>query len=445
MAYGIIVILAISIINCLLIEPRQYEYNVLPGNVLNRAGITNYENTYTSAVFSSQTRRSRSIIEREHASCEYYEYTGVIHIHTTYSDGGGTYADIAHIAEKLGLDYIIPSDHNTLQPIRDGWGRYVKDVLVIPAVENSMDHGAGHFLAIGDSLALVRSQTVPSDSVYKTTLAGGNMIFLAHVFHPVHNHWQDWDIGGFTGIEIFNLDENWRGNLNSAHVNRLFAAALVYPFFNDTSLDYVITYPEKQMAKFDELNMHRKVIAIGSTDAHAKYLVHGVAASAVPDYASMFNTVQTVIMTTEPYIGEYGHDREITLDALRAGRSYVGFPGYGAIRGFRFTASTTSKTVTCGDSLKIDTAARFYVALPDSMHVTLQVIRNGEVIMESVDAESLQWLESQPGVYRVQVFQDRIQLPFLRKRHFPWILSNPIYLCKADNEYAMNQTEQETP
>ena len=40
---------------------------------------------------------------------------------------------------------------------------------------------------------------------------------------------------------------------------------------------------------------------------------------------------------------------------------------------------------------------------------------------------------NKPGVYRVQVFQDRIMLPFFRRRSFPWILSNPIYISvKAD-------------
>jgi hypothetical protein len=117
----------------------------------------------------------------------YFEYAGCIHIHTTYSDGGGTYAEIAAAADSLGLDFIIPTDHNMFAPFADGWAKKVGGVLIIPAVENSTKHGAGHFLTIGDSLTLVRSAHAPSDSVYHDAERRGNMIFLAHVYHPAYN------------------------------------------------------------------------------------------------------------------------------------------------------------------------------------------------------------------------------------------------------------------
>ena len=35
-----------------------------------------------------------------------------LHMHTTYSDGSGTHADIANAAIKAGLDAVIITDHN---------------------------------------------------------------------------------------------------------------------------------------------------------------------------------------------------------------------------------------------------------------------------------------------------------------------------------------------
>src|SRR4030042_4734807 len=47
-----------------------------------------------------------------------------LHMHTRYSDGAGTHADIARAAMKAGLDAVIVTDHNVWV---DGPARYYKD------------------------------------------------------------------------------------------------------------------------------------------------------------------------------------------------------------------------------------------------------------------------------------------------------------------------------
>ena len=41
-----------------------------------------------------------------------YEYAGNLHMHTTYSDGAGTHAEIARAAVRAGLDFVVVTDHN---------------------------------------------------------------------------------------------------------------------------------------------------------------------------------------------------------------------------------------------------------------------------------------------------------------------------------------------
>lgn len=41
------------------------------------------------------------------------EYTGAIHMHSTFSDGTGEVPDIARFADEVGLDFILLTDHNT--------------------------------------------------------------------------------------------------------------------------------------------------------------------------------------------------------------------------------------------------------------------------------------------------------------------------------------------
>jgi len=85
---------------------------------------------------------------------EYTEVIGVIHIHSKYSDGSKAIGEIAKIGEHAGLDFLMFSDHNTLQPLHDGHQRYHGKVAVIIGYEIEDDKDENHFLA-----RLVRHET----------------------------------------------------------------------------------------------------------------------------------------------------------------------------------------------------------------------------------------------------------------------------------------------
>jgi hypothetical protein len=72
-------------------------------------------------------------------------------------------------------------------------------------------------------------------------------------------------------------------------------------------------------------------------------------------------------------------------------------------------------------------------------------VRNGTVMKEYRNEGMVDCTVSMPGVYRVQVFQDRTMLPFFHTRHFPWILSNPIYIYLSPRVYAYTRGPQQDP
>src|SRR5512136_1337895 len=39
---------------------------------------------------------------------------GAVHVHTTYSDGGGTPQEVIDAAQSLGLDFLAITDHNNV-------------------------------------------------------------------------------------------------------------------------------------------------------------------------------------------------------------------------------------------------------------------------------------------------------------------------------------------
>lgn len=356
-----------------------------------------------------------------------YSYSGLIHYHTTYSDGGGSYAETIAIAESLGVDFVIPCDHNTVEPMLDGWSKRIGSVMVIPGVEHSMGNNRGHFLSIGTEVPPVRSADFPADSVYAVCARRNDILIAAHPFHPTHHEWRMWDDDRFTGMELYNMDENWRNNISFLRMERILSAFFVNSF-RSHAMNHLLTYPEKNLSAFDEITQRRHLAGIGVTDAHSRIKSFANRIWRYPQYGDMFSLVQTIILSTEPLGVDYEHDRGIILDALHRGRSYIGFSGLQDTRGFIFTASDGILKALPGDSLLVNDSAELSIQLPPCHNTMIRIIRNGDIFAEFKNCMEVDHLITRPGVYRVEVHQHRLVLPFLSYRQYPWILSNPIYV-----------------
>jgi len=367
----------------------------------------------------------------------YHEYSGVIHIHTTYSDGSGSYAQLERLCDSLGLDFAIITDHNTVQPMKDSLANRFGVTLIVPAVEISTDGEHGHFLVIGDSVPLVPRNGVTSDSVFHDALKKKSIVVLAHVFHPRGTlDWDDWNIGEFTGMELYNFDEGWRKDLSLLNINKVLGAYIGYGL-EPEALNYLLSYPDKEMKKFDELNLKRKVVGVGSLDAHANMNLTRTLSWHFPSYQSLFELVHTVIVTREAFDGTYHHDRELLLKAIRGGNTFVSFSGLEEARGFLFTATSVAGAQSdhpteaiMGDSLRVENSAILHVEIPDTDNVEAQIIWNGQILARFNNASSIDFPVVRAGEYRVQVFQKRVMVPFFMKRSFPWVISNPIYIYR---------------
>ena len=64
-----------------------------------------------------------------------FEYSGAIHMHSTYSDGTGTVPDIMRYANETNLDFAILTDHNTMGARDDGFEKWYNDSMLIVGYE----------------------------------------------------------------------------------------------------------------------------------------------------------------------------------------------------------------------------------------------------------------------------------------------------------------------
>lgn len=345
-----------------------------------------------------------------------YEYVGSIHLHTTASDGAVTHEEVASIASRAGLHFLVVTDHNVLTSGIEGW---YEDVLLLVGEEihdTKRAPEANHYLALGIEERVIGDRVAPQEVIDAVNAQGG-FGFLAHPFErsPAFTRepelpWLDWQVTGYAGLEIWNYMSEFKSYLRDK-LRALFfilwpRAAIAGPF------------PET-LAKWDELLQHRQTVAIAGTDAHGNEYSLGPLRRAVLPYEHCFRAVRTHILTTEPFDGDPDHDRRLVYDALRGGSCFVAYDGIADATGFRFTADTGGCTATVGEEIVLDDEVALEVTSP--LKAELRILRHGRVVC-STRGKRLRYVTAEGGVYRVEAHRR-----YLFKRR-GWVFTNPIYV-----------------
>ncbi|MCI0579375.1 MAG: CehA/McbA family metallohydrolase [Chloroflexi bacterium] len=353
-----------------------------------------------------------------------FEAVGNMHMHTPYSDGEKWHAEIAQEAIRAGLDFVIVTDHNVWVEGVEGYyqGEGGRALLMVGEEVHDVRRRpqANHFLAYGAEKELYHYAADPQRLIDETRAAGG-LGFLAHPFDPQagllgdNGHslgWQNWEVEGYTGLEIWNYMSNFKGLLDNK-VQTIRAAM--------RPEQYIVGPEPGTIAKWDELLAQgKRIVAIGGSDAHGTRFKWGLLARVVFPYNFLFCAVNTHILIQEPLSGNLAQDKKRILEALGRGRAWVGYDMPHSTKGFRFTGQSLTKGVM-GDEIKLDVGATLQVRTPAPCHIRL--IWQGKVVAEIQNDTNLTHIPVEPGAYRVEC-----TIPYLGRER-SWIYSNPIYLC----------------
>ena len=336
--------------------------------------------------------------------------SGVAHIHTTLSDGGGTIADIESAAAAAGLDFVIVTDHNSLagKPF-EGYS----ETGVLTLVGTEISNHEGHLLAVGLPAPTYRFSGDGLDAVRDVHDLGG----LAFAAHPESGRddlrWTGWSLPGSWGLEILNGDSQWR----AAGWARLAGAALLYPLNSDYGLLRLMRRPDA-LSRWDDLLARRHATAIAGADAHGTLRPTRSFSLPLPTYNALFRITQNYVLLERPLTGNGPADIAAILAALGRGRAYIGVGALAPADRFFFLADRGDEHWTMGDTIEAGRAVRLRAggALPVGAGTTLY--RNGVAVTTANGLLDVR--VSDPGVYRVEV-----QVPGWE---MPWIVSNPIYV-----------------
>ncbi len=261
-----------------------------------------------------------------------YEYAGNLHMHTPYSDGEKYHADIAAAAISAELDFIVVTDHNIYLEGLEGY--YETDLGRVLLMIGEEVHNvrrqpqASHFLAYGVGKELYPCASDPQALIDATNAAGGYG-FLAHPHEmdvPIVNEsnlgWHDWDVEGFTGLEIWNYMSSAK-NVLAQRLNKMWgwnkAIGYLYAAIPvGLNPERHVVGPEAEtLALWDKLLAQgKRIAAIGNSDAHGTPMSVGPIKREIYPYEFLFRAVNTHVLTSEPLRGEVAHDNKLILDAV---------------------------------------------------------------------------------------------------------------------------------
>ena len=362
------------------------------------------------------------------------ELSGNLHMHTPYSDGEKYHADIADDAIEAGLDFIVVTDHNIWVEgvegvYENGNGRVL--LLTGEEVHNvRRQPQASHFLAFGAETELSTYAANPQELINQTLKAGG-IGFLAHPHErdlqfPGGGNlgWHDWDIEGYTGLEIWNYMSSFKSRVADAIeksgwkndlMKRVTAVRLAL------NPEKAITTPEPEtLALWDKLLAQGKhIAAIGNSDAHGIEMRFGPIVREIFPYEFLFRAVNTHILLPKPLTGHLETDKRSIYRAVERGNGWVGYDMIHPTKGFRFIGKGNKKG-SMGDEIKLRMGATLQVTTPTKANIRL--IRHGELVASAERATHLLHIPTTPGAYRVECLLSHLG------QERGWIYSNPIYL-----------------
>lgn len=345
-----------------------------------------------------------------------------LHMHTRYSDGHGSHGDITQAAARAGLDVVIVTDHNVLVngPEDYYWHEGRKVLLLIgEEIHNqARDPQKNHLLVIGADRELA-SLAHDTQALLDGVRQAGGLAFIAHPVDPAAPavnetaiDWVDWEVQGYTGLELWNGFSEFKGLLKSK-------AHAVYYAFNPHRVAHG-PFPAA-LEKWDELlSSGRRVVAVGGSDAHALPARLGPLRRTLFPYEFHFRSINTHLLAPSPLSGDLDEDRRVIMETLARGRAYIGYDLPASTRGFRFTAQGRDSSAWIGDEIPGKQGVTLQIRLPRPAECRL--VRHGKVLKTWHRRETCTYITSEPGAYRVEAYIEYLG------RLRGWIFSNPIYI-----------------
>lgn len=370
-------------------------------------------------------------------------WRGVLHFHTTVSpDSKGTFEEARADAKKLGLDFLVSTDHDRMPTSEE----YPKDGVpnIIVGQEVFAQHSSGSLIAWNITEGLP-SRTFPQPKLHELVKSQGGVDVLIHHPNPKYNrNRHNLPECEYDGFEIINVYDLAITRPFKVIVNWL--AALPWLLIGKETDNLLCILLDKSISKYNEISQKRRCTLIGGTDTH---IYRRWGRIMLPTYRQGFNLVQNWVyseansdlclrLEDESAKSTQEQDTRKSLqlpnerniaDSFLAGRWIVNlYPQAKQPAAFAAFDLNWRLVGITGDNVNLTTGLKLVVNIPvKHPRAAINIYMNGNLVFCSKDSIAI-FEVTEPGVYRAEAYRVAVVSGhwILRKR--PWILFNPIYI-----------------
>src|SRR5689334_7533921 len=194
---------------------------------------------------------------------------GILHVHTSRSDGRSAPEAVAEAAARAGLKFIVFTDHGDATRTPDP-PVYRSGVLCLDAVEISTEDG--HYLAL-DMPPAPYPLGGDARGVVEDVKRLGGFGVVAHPNSPKPDlRWDEWN-APFDGIEWLNPDTSWRLKVRTPGWRArwgIVTALAGYLFRSPETIARLMAGSELDAAPWLAAARQRRVVVLAGADAHAR-------------------------------------------------------------------------------------------------------------------------------------------------------------------------------
>ncbi|MEI6613414.1 MAG: hypothetical protein WCL37_00825 [Chrysiogenales bacterium] len=353
-------------------------------------------------------------------SLQSYYKKGVFHIHSSFSDGRGSIAEISRNAKRSNLDFVILTDHGRPNLAAAAATSWINDILLIGASEFSLNEG--HLAAAGYQIPSYIFPPEAREAINEVNRDQG-ITFISHP-HDRKIPWTAWQVRGFTGIEIMSLYQMAKKNL----LYGMTFFPLQYLFNPDQALTSLISYPEKEMRIWDRFNRIGKYFGIYALDSHAKLQINNKFSLHFPSYGATFQILNIYVKVERELEKDPHSAAAAIIAAMRSGNFFNVIESLAPANGFENVyRERDGRLVDMGGDAQ-NPGGTLIFKLPFAFATDIVVKKNGE-IFKIIRANNLQ--ELSVPISRAGVYRSEISLAAGRFNKLPWIMTNPIYVAQS--------------
>ncbi len=363
----------------------------------------------------------------------FFDYKGVINVHTLASSGSGTLEQVALAATHAGLDFLFVTDLNQF-PYTPKKVTYFDKLILFSGLELTYLNSRLLVLEAPDNfnpagLGQAHMSLVdPLSNTFASRGKGGGQFALAHPF-KANYQWNGELPLGIDGIEVVNLKSLWQEAWNQEPLS-LFWSLLFMPFNQELSLLRLVRQPRKAIELWDRVAQSRPLIGWIGADAESRFRLPFGNFLSFPSYESLFSLAANHVLLKSELTGDPQKDGHKIKSSLFNGNFYSSLDVLADPKGFlTYLKEASGALHLMGSTVPLTPGLQLLVQLPTEPEAPfdVEIHKDGKKILTS-NSLLTQWPVREKGVYRVSVrIIPTLPLPD-GKRWFPWILANPFYI-----------------